>query len=53
MKIVNKKWTIPKTSQPTVEYVLGHIDDEKIIRWAIVETTDTSYIIEGAIEITD
>lgn len=53
MKIINKKWIIPKTSHPTVEYILGHINDEKILRWAIVETTDTSYIIEGATQTTD
>jgi hypothetical protein len=53
MKIINKQLEIPKTTDLTHEYILSYFGEQKVIRWAIVETTDTHYIIDSAVEVTD
>ena len=49
MKIVNRQFKIPKTTDISTDYILSHFQGKNIIRWAIVEVTDDFYIIDSAI----
>jgi len=49
MKIINKQFKIPKTSDLTLDYVEKYFENFNMIRWAIVEVTDEFYFVDGAV----
>lgn len=50
MKIVNKQFKVPKIADISTDYILGCLEDQNIVRWAIVEVTDEFYVIDCVFE---
>lgn len=50
MKIVNKQFKVPKIADISTNYILECLEDQNIVRWAIVEVTDEFYVIDCVFE---